>query len=100
MVCYPRIHFTYPSLVGGRGSVRRLNTNYEITRAVLQPESQLYNMMNIENKIAISLFYRGATTHFETVNSLDKIKAEKSPYSVFEDWSPFRFKVGINDCPL
>lgn len=67
LVCYPRIHYTYPSFVGLDGDLRatKLRNNYELTKAVLDPSSQLMDMRQIENKIAIALFYRGFVEPFE-----------------------------------
>lgn len=64
LICYPRIHYTYPSLVNPSGALSRVRTNEAVTREVMKPTSQLYNMMKVENKIAVGLFYRGATTHY------------------------------------
>jgi tubulin alpha len=66
----------------------------------LHPRSQLRDMMRLENKIAVALFYRGVTSHFEAMQSLDKIKREKPDYCQFESWSPFRFKVSLHETPL
>lgn len=46
LVCYPRIHYTYPSFVGLNGDLRtkQLRNNYDLTKAVLDPSSQLMDM--------------------------------------------------------
>jgi tubulin alpha len=71
-----------------------------MTNTVLQPSSQLFDMYKLENKIAISLFYRGQMLPFEVMRSLDKIKTEKPGFCCFEEWSPLGFKVTVNDFSL
>jgi len=72
LVCYPKMHFVYPSLATG--------SSQSLTKSVLQKEAQLHDMINWEKKIGVTLMYRGRTSHFDVVRSLEKIIDEQPKY--------------------
>lgn len=72
IVCYPRIHYAYPSFVGLDSDLRAasIRTTDDMTRAILDPSSQLMDMRRLENKLGVALFYRGYVEPFEVLKAL------------------------------
>lgn len=67
LICYPRIHFLYPSFVGFKQDKRNKYCfqNDYLTKNILDVKARLVNMTKVSKKITIGLFYRGNIGPYE-----------------------------------
>jgi len=66
--CYPRICLVYPSYTPFHHNERRSFSETivsDLTKQIFMASSQMLKLYDVQNKIAVSLFYRGLISPYE-----------------------------------